>query len=484
MSNLSDVAECFRDRLLYHFGRTPSIGQDRLFYAFTRFVFSNKPRCALMIKGYAGTGKTTSVSAMVRTLREMGKSVMLLAPTGRAAKVLSNYSDLPAWTIHKQIYNRRTDKSGFSWFELRDNEQEDTVFFVDEASMIGADRFTGVNDDIATGNLLEDLITHVYSGEGCRLVLIGDGAQLPPVGSDQSPALQLDNLRNNFDLNIAEIELTEVIRQKEGSGILVQATALRERIVKAIPGYPNLTTPQAYSDVHVVRSDVQPLIETAYAQHGKEETIVLTRSNKRANLYNQQIRARILGHEEEINSGDRMMVVKNNYYCLPAEATGTAGFIANGDVIRIQRVRRFEERGPFRFCRAVITMEDYPGVPEFETLLFCNTIWEESAGVSYDKIRELQALIALDYPDITTPGKLRKAIQDDPYVNALHVKFAYAITCHKSQGGQWPCVFVDQGYLTEEMLGIELNRWLYTAITRSTEQLYLVGFDENIVGNA
>lgn len=436
-----------------------------------------------MIKGYAGTGKTTSVSAMVRTLREYGRNVMLLAPTGRAAKVLSNYSDMPAWTIHKQIYNRRTDKSGFSWFELRDNEMTDTVFFVDEASMIGADRFSGVNDDIATGNLLEDLITHVYSGEGCRLVLIGDGAQLPPVGSDQSPALQLKLLRDEFDLNIAEIELTEVIRQKEGSGILVNATALRERIVKGDAGYPTLTD-VGCSDVEVVRSDVQPIIEEAYGTFGKEETIILTRSNKRANLYNQQIRARILGHEEEINSGDRMMVVKNNYYCLPPEATGTAGFIANGDVIRIVRVRTFEERGPFRFCRAVIQLEDYPAVAEFETLLFCNTIWEEAAGVSYEKMRELQAIIAQDYADITTPGKLRKAVMDDPYVNALHVKFAYAITCHKSQGGQWPGVFVDQGYLTDEMVGLELNRWMYTAITRATEKLYLVGFDEKIVGNA
>lgn len=473
----------FQERLLHNFGRTPSAGQDRLFYAFTRFLFSNKPRCALMIKGYAGTGKTTSVSAMVRTLREYGRNVMLLAPTGRAAKVLSNYSDMPAWTIHKQIYNRRTDKSGFSWFELRDNEMTDTVFFVDEASMIGADRFSGVNDDIATGNLLEDLITHVYSGEGCRLVLIGDGAQLPPVGSDQSPALQLKLLRDEFDLNIAEIELTEVIRQKEGSGILVNATALRERIVKGDAGYPTLTD-VGCSDVEVVRSDVQPIIEEAYGTFGKEETIILTRSNKRANLYNQQIRARILGHEEEINSGDRMMVVKNNYYCLPPEATGTAGFIANGDVIRIVRVRTFEERGPFRFCRAVIQLEDYPAVAEFETLLFCNTIWEEAAGVSYEKMRELQAIIAQDYADITTPGKLRKAVMDDPYVNALHVKFAYAITCHKSQGGQWPGVFVDQGYLTDEMVGLELNRWMYTAITRATEKLYLVGFDEKIVGNA
>jgi len=414
---------------------------------------------------------------MVRSLQEFGKHVVLLAPTGRAAKVLGNYSGLPAYTIHKQIYQRRSDKSGYSWFELRDNAFENTVFFVDEASMIGTDRMGNVGGDIAGGDLLEDLITHVYSGEGCRLVLIGDGAQLPPVGSDQSPALRLAFLRDEFMLNIAELELTEVIRQKQGSGILENATSIRELITAQQATYPQFRS-KGFHDIHTVNSDIQPYLEEAFRTYGAEDTIILTRSNKRANLYNKEVRARILWHEEEINSGDRMMVLRTNYFWLPQEASNTAGFIANGDVLRISRVRSFEDRGAFRFCKAVVSMIDYPELPEFEVLLLCNSIWEETANVSYEKLRELYNIVAQDYADIGSPAKLRKAIQEDPYYNALQVKFAYAITCHKSQGGQWSCVFVDQGYLNDDMLGIELNRWFYTAITRAQKDLYLVGFDE------
>jgi exodeoxyribonuclease-5 len=473
--------EVFEEKLKRNFGHEPSVGQSKLFYAFTRFTFSDKPRRTLLIKGYAGTGKTTCVSSMVRTLQECGKHVMLLAPTGRAAKVLSNYSGMPAWTIHKQIYNRRSDKSGYSWFELRENQLENTVFFVDEASMIGTDRLGNVRGDVGNGDVLDDLISHVFSGNNCSLVLIGDGAQLPPVGSDQSPALNIGFLRDEFMLNIAELELTEVIRQKEGSGILENATILRSSIQGGKAEYPKLNC-GGFKDIHVISSELQSMLENSFSKYGVEDAIVLTRSNKRANLYNKEIRGRILWHEEEINSSDRMMVLRNNYFWLPKEATNTAGFIANGDVIRIGRVRSFEDRGPFRFCKAAVTLVDYPALPEFEVILLCNSIWEESANISYDKLRELQAIIAQDYADITSPAKLRQAIQEDPYYNALQVKFAYAITCHKSQGGQWPCVFVDQGYLNDDMLGIELNRWFYTAFTRAQNELYLVGFDEKIVG--
>ncbi|MCC6599407.1 MAG: AAA family ATPase [Crocinitomicaceae bacterium] len=471
----------FEKQLHYYFSFPPTKGQQRLFHAFTRFTFSSKPRCAMMVKGYAGTGKTTCVSAMVKALLEAGFHVVLLAPTGRAAKVLGNYSKHPAWTIHKQIYLRRSDRSGNAWFELKENIMVNTVFFVDEASMIGTERFIRLNDDIATGDLLEDLITHIYSGEGCRMVLIGDGAQLPPVGSDQSPALKTEFLRREYSLNIAELELNEVIRQKEGSGILENATILRELILEEKNTFPVFNISE-FSDIKALRTDMQPFVEDAFSKYGVDDTIIITRSNKRANIFNQQVRARILGHEEEINSSDRMIVLKNNYFWLESQAAFSAGFIANGDTIQIKRVRSFEDRGPFRFCKAVIHLVDYPDLPEMEVLLLCNSIWEESPAMGWEKIRELGNLIAQDYPDIKNLGQLRKKVQEDPYYNALQVKFAYAVTCHKSQGGQWLCVFVDQGYVTDEMAGKELNRWMYTAFTRAQKELFLVGFDERMIG--
>lgn len=464
----------FEEQLKRQFGLTPTSGQEKLFYAFTRFIFSEKSRVALLVKGYAGTGKTSCVSAMVRTLQTMGVHVQLLAPTGRAARVLANYSGRSAWTIHRQIYIRRSDKSGKGWFDLKDNELKDTVFFVDEASMIGSSD----GNDFGSGDLLEDLITHVYSGENCRLVIVGDGAQLPPVGSPKSPALDLENMRLRYTLNIAEIELTEVIRQQEGSGILENATAVRELIKNSKNELPHLST-EGYKDVVRVDRDLQDYFENAYAKYGKDDMIIITRSNKRANLFNQQVRARILWHEEEINAGDRMMVLRNNYFWLNS-FENPAGFIANGDVLQIQRVLKFEDREGFRFCSVIVKMIDYPDMNEFETILLCNSIWEESASLPYDKIRELGNLIALDYPEITNMRELRKKVNADPYFNALQVKFAYAITCHKAQGGQWPCVFVDQGYLTDEMAGIELNRWFYTAFTRAQEELFLVGFEEKL----
>jgi exodeoxyribonuclease-5 len=472
MHNISPAN--FEQQLHEQFGMSPTAGQERLFYAFTRFVFSEKDRVTLLVKGYAGTGKTSSISAMVKTLELCGIQVQLLAPTGRAARVLANYSGKQAWTIHRHIYMRRMDRHGGGWFELKGNELQNTIFIVDEASMIGS----GDQGDFAQGDLLEDLITHVYSGEGCRLVIVGDSAQLPPVGSAKSPALDLAGLRNNYALNIAEVELDEVIRQQEGSGILENATGVRKQITDGKNDLPLFRT-EGFKDVIRVDRDLQDYFEDAYRRFGKDDMIIITRSNKRANLFNQQVRARILWHEEEINAGDRMMVLRNNYYWL-SEPGNAAGFIANGDVLQIQRILGFEDRDKFRFCKAIVSLVDYPDLPEFETILLCNSIWEESASVSYEKIKELGNLIALDYPDITEMRALRKKVMSDPYFNALQVKFAYAVTCHKAQGGQWPCVFVDQGYLTDEMAGIELNRWFYTAITRAQEELYLVGFEDKL----
>jgi exodeoxyribonuclease-5 len=307
-------------------------------------------------------------------------------------------------------------------------------------------------------------------------VLIGDGAQLPPVGSDKSPALSMNFLRTEFHLVIAEVELTEVIRQQADSGILHNATLVRQLVVSESTDYPELTT-AGFSDVIKLNSGLKEELEDAIQRYGIDDTIIITRSNKRANLFNQQIRLGILDHEEEINQGDRMMVLKNNYHWLNDQPGSHSGFIANGDTLKIERILRFEERGKFRFCKATITLVDYPDLPEFDVILLCNSIWEEASALSYEVIKELFAEIAKDYEDEGSVSVIRKAVQKDPYYNALQVKFAYAITCHKAQGGQWPCVFVDKGYVTPEMHGIELNRWLYTAVTRASEKLYLVGFE-------
>jgi exodeoxyribonuclease V len=469
-------SELFESRLLHYFGMTPTSGQQRLFHVFTRFVFSAKPRCGLLVKGYAGTGKTTSVRAMVSALTEAGFGVMLLAPTGRAAKVLSSYTGMPAYTIHKQIYVRRSDRTGRTWFELRECDLKNTVFFVDEASMIGNEMQDRGGDEIAGSELLEDLMNHVFSGDRCRVVLIGDSAQLPPVGSDKSPALDLTLISDRYDLNAAAVELTEVMRQRAGSGILENATRVRDAITAEERDCPVLHVSRG-GEVEQVTGDIQPYVEEAIGRYGVDGMIILTRSNKRANLFNQQMRVRVLSHEEEINSGDRMMVVRNNYFWLEGAALDAAGFIANGDIVEILRVRSFVDRGPFRFCRAVIRLSDYPSIPEMEVILWCDAIYTDSANLGYSRMKALYEEIAQDYEDVEAPAKKRKAIREDPFYNALQVKFAYAVTVHKAQGGQWPCVFVDRGYVTEEMLGVEYNRWLYTAMTRAQEKVYLAGFD-------
>jgi exodeoxyribonuclease-5 len=456
--------------LLSAFRFEPTEGQRKFFHAFSRFSASEKPRCALLLKGYAGTGKTTSVSVLVDVIEKLNMRYVLLAPTGRAARVLANYSNRSAGTIHRHIYYSKQMRTGEGLFELKENELTNTLFIIDEASMIGHANQEPYND------LLDDLISHVYSGEGCKLLLIGDTAQLPPVGSSDSPALRLDYLKSHYFLNIAEIELNEVIRQQEGSGILSNATSIRELITNKKEVLPTLHVTN-FRDVERIGSDLQDYLENAFSRYGKDDMIVITRSNKRANLFNQQIRNRILWLEEEINAGDRMMILKNNYYWLKGSEY-TAGFIANGDTIEIKRVMRFEDRDKFRFCKAIVRMPDYPDMPEFETLLLCNTIWDNHASQPLEERQGLARLIAEDYPEITDTRQLQKAVKGDPYYNALQVKFSYAITCHKAQGGQWPCVFVDQGYITDEMAGVELNRWFYTAFTRAQEKLYLVGFED------
>jgi len=469
--------EVFEARLLHHFGMEPTAGQRQLFHAFARFAFSGKPRCGLLVKGYAGTGKTSGVKAMVRALGELGVGIVLLAPTGRAAKVLSSYTGLPAYTIHRQIYVQRGDRSGRLWFELKESQLSKTVYIVDEVSMIGNEFQDRGSDELAGSELLEDLLRHVFSGDGCRVVLIGDSAQLPPVGSELSPALDIGLLRDRYDLTVAEITLTEVMRQQEHSGILLNATLLRTAIAAESDETPALVISRG-GETEAVEGDIQPYVEDAISRFGKESLIILTRSNKRANLFNQQMRLRILGYEEEIASGDRMMVVKNNYFWLEGDAAIRAGFIANGDIIEIVRVRSFIDRDEFRFCKAVIRFADYPELPEQEVILWCSAIYAEGPGMNYAAIKRLAEVVAADYEDMDSPLKKRKAIREDPFYNALQVKFAYAVTVHKAQGGQWPCVIVDRGYIGEDTSIREYNRWLYTAITRAQEKLYLAGFPE------
>ena len=471
MSKVSDSASLQLEAyLLEAFEHEPTDGQKRLFHAFSRFTLSDKERCALLLRGYAGTGKTTCVSLLVRALEQLQMHYVLLAPTGRAARVLANYSGRSAGTIHRHIYYSRQLNGVDGVFELKENQLSNTIFLVDEASMIGEAQNEPYN------NLLDDLISHVFSGDGCKLMLIGDTAQLPPVGSAESPALQLGELKSRYYLNIAEIELNEVIRQQQGSGILENATDLRTLIQEGKASLPKLTT-VGYSDIERVESDLQDYLENAFSKYGKDDLIIITRSNKRANLFNRQIRQRILWLEEEINSGDRMMVLKNNYFWLKPEEY-TAGFIANGDILEIKRVLGFEDRGKFRFCRAIVKMPDYSDMPEFETILHCNTIWDNHSSMPSEERMALAQLISEDYLDLPDARQIKKAVKSDPYFNALQVKFSYAITCHKAQGGQWPCVFTDQGYITDEMAGVELNRWFYTAFTRAQEKLYLVGFED------
>jgi len=471
------LSEMMEERTLQFLPFTPTEGQRRLFHVFGRFAVSPKPRCVMLVKGYAGTGKTTSVQAMVRAVESFGLNVVLLAPTGRAAKVLSHYAGRPASTIHRHIYYKRSDKTGKIWFELKENKMEDTIFMVDEASMIGSDPVNFKFDDLASGDVLDDLITHVFSGERCKLMFIGDVAQLPPVGSDQSPALVGDSLRNQYDLFLAEIQLTEVIRQAQDSGILYNATLLRYLIVQRLGELPKFNL-KGYHDVIKVDSDIQPLIEDMYGKFTMDDTIIITRSNKRANLYNQQVRVRILGYEDEINSGDRMMVLRNTDFWL-TDQHQSMGFIANGDTIQIKRILKFEERGSFRFCKAIIELVDYPDLPELEVILLCNPIYEETPALSSEKMRELWNLVAKDYGELSFT-KMRKQIQQDPYYNAIQVKFAYAITCHKSQGGQWSAVFIDPGFVAPDTPAYEWNRWMYTAMTRSKERVFLVGMKEEL----
>ena len=421
-----------------------------------------------MLKGYAGTGKTTLVSALVKSLPVLGKRSVLMAPTGRAAKVLSKYSKKSASTIHKKIYWIRTNKSGNTFIKLKENTHTNTMFIVDEASMIPE------NSDKGFGNrsLLDDLIKYVYDGMDCKLILIGDRAQLPPVHLEISPALNEETLEFNYNKQTICKELTQVVRQEKGSLILENATKLRKKISDKDYSYPKFLTSSEVIRINT-GEDLQEALENAYGNDGINNTVILCRSNKRANQYNQQIRVKIRWQENEISVGDKLMVVRNNYYWL--EESSNVGFIANGDILDVVKIKKIIERYGFSFAKASIQMTDYLDEKELDVILLLDTLTSETPAITYEQYQQLYREVGLDYQG---KKEINKKIKEDQFFNALQIKFAYAITCHKSQGGQWDNVFVDLGYFKEDMLDKSYFRWLYTAFTRASKKLFLINFND------
>ncbi|MAB95554.1 MAG: ATP-dependent endonuclease [Flavobacteriales bacterium] len=462
-------SEKLQEKIRINFPFQATNEQNDIITDISEFITTIGNRSIYVLKGYAGTGKTTLVSSLVKSLPVVAKRHVLMAPTGRAAKVLAKYSKRAASTIHRKIYWIRTNKSGNTFITRKENTHTNTIFFVDEASMISE------NNEKAFGNrsLLDDLIEYVYEGLDCKLILIGDTAQLPPVHLEVSPALNEEILERKSNKQIISRELTEVVRQKENSLILNNATLIREKIAKEDYTFPSIITNNEVIRINT-GEDLQDALESAYSNNGINNTSVICRSNKRANLYNQQIRTKIRWQENEISSGDMLMVVRNNYFWL--DESSKAGFIANGDIIMVTKINETIERYGFRFARASVEMVDYPKEKNLDLLLLLDTLTSESPTISYDQYQKLYKEISKDYKG---QKEINKKIKEDEFFNALQIKFAYAITCHKSQGGQWENIFVDMGYFTDQMLDKAYLRWLYTAITRATKKLYLINFNDN-----
>ena len=474
------TANEFSNYIFREFPYSPTPGQQNLIKRLADFIVSDIGQFPLfLLEGYAGTGKTTVVSTLVKALPKAGYSAVLLAPTGRAAKVLSLYAQMPAFTIHKRLYRPAMDADGHVHFQVQQNKSVRTLFIVDEASMIPDDRQSGENTAFQTRNLLEDLIGHVFSGQDCKMLFLGDSCQLPPVGSVQSPALDTDLLRESYYLDLDSFILSDVVRQSLESGILSVATGIRAKIGINGSGLPLplFGKENAFADViSITGIDMPDAMQQAFSDYGRENTVVITRSNKRANLFNQAIRERILFHENELAAGDNLMVVRNNYFWLPDESK--AGFIANGDIIEVQSIRKTEELYGFRFAEATVRMVDYPEEPSFDVKLLLNTINSEGPALNYEDNQKLFNEVMADYMGESTRRKRMAGLRNNPHFNALQVKHASALTCHKTQGGQWDAVFIEKGYLKDEMIDTEYLRWLYTAVTRATKKLFLINFEE------
>lgn len=471
----------FIERMIARFGFTPTNDQHQALYVFSRFLASRKDMPLMIMRGSAGTGKTSLVAAMVQTLASLRQKVILMAPTGRAAKVLSLNSDMPALTIHRKIYRQ---KALMGDFNLNDNLHSNTLFVVDEASMISS--FPSAEGDFGSGCLLDDLIKYVYSGNNCRLMLIGDTAQLPPIGEDEAPALMRE-VMEGYTSNIFECDLSEVLRQSSESGILFNANFIRQLIQhEDATELPKLQF-DGYRDIKVLPgNELIDELSNSYRKMGMDDTIVVTRSNKNAIIYNNGIRNMVLEYDELLCCGDQLMIVKNNYYWTEQERKnagkeykdGIPNFLANGDLARVVRVRNNRELYGFNFADITLSFPDYDDY-EIEVIALTDTLQSDSPALSKEQNEALFKAIEEDYADIRNKAERYKAIKEDRYFNALQIKYAYAITCHKAQGGQWGHVYIDQGYMTDDMLTPDYIHWLYTALTRATEKLYLVNWPKN-----
>ena len=465
----------FYSLIKQQFPFNPTVKQNIVLHQLSEFIFSKDERALYLLKGYAGTGKTTIVSAIVSNLWKAKKSAVLMAPTGRAAKVIANYSNKEAFTIHKKIYFPKKEKGGGVKFVLQPNKHKNTIFIVDEASMIPDT--PGDSNLSENGSLLDDLMQYVYSGHQCKLLLIGDTAQLPPVKLDLSPALDENTLSLNYNKEVTRMELDEVVRQEEGSGILANATVLRNALSNSSFDAFKFDLADFKDIVRLIDGyEIMDAINDAYSELGNEETAIIVRSNKRANLYNQQIRSRILFNENELSAGDYLMVVKNNYFWI--KPTTEAGFIANGDIIEVLEIFSIQEIYGFRFAEVKVRMVDYPKMSSFETVLLLDTIDAETPSLPYEDSNRLYQEVMKDFENESSKYKKFLKVKGNKHFNALQVKFSYAITCHKSQGGQWHTVFVEQPYLPNGV-DKEYLRWLYTAVTRAKEKLYLIGFKDD-----
>jgi ATP-dependent exoDNAse (exonuclease V) alpha subunit len=461
------------DHINKAFPHEPTAQQAELFSLLHNFLLKDSEDECFILKGYAGTGKTTVLGALVKALKNYNYKSVLLAPTGRAAKVITGYSGRKAYTIHKRIYRKKSALNVDESFMIADNLAVNTLFIIDEASMV-SDQLSGNNRD----TLLNDLVKYVYNKKNCKLMLVGDTAQLPPVGSDESPALDERLMKAEFGLTIFSYELTDVLRQQKDSGILHNVTRIRDIIRQGKEVMPQIVT-KGYTDVFRMTGErLEEGLEYAYNKYGNENTLIICRSNKNANLYNKQIRARLLWREEELTGGDQIMVVKNNYFWLQEQEEGSTGFIANGDIARIKKVRKFEDMYGFRFADVQLEFIDYAEDPVLDCKILLDTLYSESPALQPTDQKRFYLEAMKDYDHIANKRAKHNELKLNPYYNALQIKFAYAITCHKAQGGQWDAVFVDQGYITDEMVNTDFLRWFYTACTRATTELFLVNFND------
>ena len=471
---MTKTAPEFYKELVEKFPFEPTILQSLLLENLSDFIFNSSNNSLFLIKGYAGTGKTTTISTVVNNLWRVGKKAVLLAPTGRAAKVISGYAKRQAFTIHKKIYFPKKNKSGGIDFTLQTNKHTNTIFIIDEASMIPDSPSNAKLFE--NGSLLDDLISYVYAGVHCKIIFIGDTAQLPPVKLNISPALDAQKLALNYNKEVIEIELNEVMRQHEDSGILNNATILRQ--ILSNNGFDTFKFKLGFPDlIRLIDGyEIEDAINWAYDNIGVEDTALIVRSNKRANQYNQQIRSKIRGQENEISTGDFVMVVKNNYFWL--KESSDAGFIANGDICEILQIFNIKELYGFRFAEVKVRMIDYSNEKPFETVLLLDTLTSESPSLSYEESNRLYQEVRKDFLHEKSKYKQLLGVKKSKYFNALQVKFSYAVTCHKSQGGQWKTVFIEQPYLPDGQ-SIEYLRWLYTAVTRAQEKVYLISFKDD-----